>query len=145
MALLLLADSSERHIRSYLPGSTVFVGDEGVGPIAVAVLKFSGSDAELWNIAVAAHRQQRGLGRELLAHVISWARTSGARRLQVGTGNSSFGAMAFYQKNGFRMSEVTSDFFADYEPPVVENGIPCRDMILFSLPLVPTGSGQTAP
>ncbi len=131
--LLLLADPSLPHVGSYLPGSTVFVGDEGLGPIAAAVVKMSGDNAELWNIAVAEHRQHCGLGRTLLAHVITWARESGARRLQVGTGNSSFGAMAFYQKSGFRMSEVTRDFFEGYEPPIVENEIPCRDMILFSI------------
>lgn len=135
MELLLLADPSLRHIVSYLRGSTVFVGDEGHEPVAAAVLKFSAGDAELWNFAVAEHRQHCGLGRELLAHVIRSARESGARRLHVGTGNSSFGPMAFYQKNGFRMAEVTRDFFDGYEPPIVENGIPCRDMILFSLEL----------
>jgi ribosomal protein S18 acetylase RimI-like enzyme len=133
LALLLLADPSVHHIRSYLPGSTVFVGDEGQRPVAVAVLKMSQCDAELWNLAVAGHRQRCGLGRTLLAHAVRWARESGARRLHVGTGNSSFGPMAFYQKYGFRMVEVTRDFFAGYEPPIVENGIPCRDMVLFSL------------
>jgi GNAT superfamily N-acetyltransferase len=138
MELLLLADPSLAHICSYLPGSTVFVGDEDGEPVSAAVVKISADDAELWNIAVAEHRQHCGLGRTLLAHVITWARESGARRLQVGTGNSSFGAMAFYQKSGFRMSEVTRDFFHGYEPPIVENGIPCRDMILFSLELQST-------
>ena len=133
MQLLLLADPSLQHVRSYLPGSTVFVGDEGLGPVAVAVVKIFEDNAELWNIAVAEHRQRCGLGQTLLAHVIAWARESGARRLHVGTGNSSFGPMAFYQKNGFRMAEVTRDFFEGYEPPIVENEISCRDMILFSL------------
>lgn len=135
MELLLLADPSLRHIASYLPGSTVFVGEEEGQIIAAAVLKFAEGDAELWNIAVAENRQHCGLGRKLLAHVIEGARKSGARRLHVGTGNSSFGPMAFYQKNGFRMSEIARDFFASYEPPIVENGIHCRDMILFSLEL----------
>lgn len=135
MELLLLADPSLRHIISYLPGSTVFVGNEDHEAVAAAVLKLAGDDAELWNIAVAEHRQHCGLGREMLTHVIRRARESGARRLQVGTGNSSFGAMAFYQKNGFRMAEVTRGFFDGYEPPIVENGISCRDMILFALDL----------
>jgi GNAT superfamily N-acetyltransferase len=130
--LLLLADASIRHIESYLPGSSVFVGDEGAGPVAVAVLKLRDGDAELWNIAIAEPRQRAGLGRILIEHLIRWAREAGARRLLVGTGNSSFGAMAFYQKNDFRMAEVVRDFFASYEPPIFENGISCRDMILFS-------------
>lgn len=133
--LLLLADPSLRHIFSYLRGSTVFVTDEGHGPIAVAVLKLNGSNAELWNLAVAEHRQGCGLGRELIKHVSRWALQRGAQQLQVGTGNSSFDAMAFYQKCGFRMCAVARDFFKDYEPPIVENGIPCKDMILFSLDL----------
>jgi len=131
--LLLLADPSLPHVLSYLPKSTIFVGAEDREVVAAAVLQFSGEDAELWNIAVAEHRQRCGLGRELLAHVVRFAREWGARRFQVGTGNSSFGAMAFYQRNGFRMSEVVRDFFTGYEPPIVENGIPCRDMILFAM------------
>lgn len=143
MELLLLADPSSQHIRSYLPGSTVFVGDEGGQLVAAAVVKMTADNAELWNIAVAEHRHHCGLGRTLLAHVMAWARESGAHRLQVGTGNSSFGAMAFYQKCGFRMSEVARDFFHGYEPPIVENGIPCRDMILFSLEFDQTGLART--
>lgn len=135
MKLLTLADPSLRQIETYLAGSTIFVANEDESPVAVAVLKHTNGDAELWNLAVAEHRQRCGLGRELLAHVIQWARNSGAHRLVVGTGNSSFGAMAFYQKNGFRMQDVVRDFFLGYEPPIVEDGIRCRDMILFSLDL----------
>jgi GNAT superfamily N-acetyltransferase len=140
MDLLLLADPSLPHILSYLPKSTVLVGTEDGEIVAAAVLQFSGNDAELWNIAIVEPRQRCGLGRELLAHVIRVARESGARRCLVGTGNSSFSAMAFYQRNGFRMSAVVRDFFEGYEPPIVENGIPCRDMILFAMDFNEIGS-----
>lgn len=51
--------------------------------------------------------------------------------------------MAFYQKCGFRMLNVERDFFADYQPPIVENGIPCKDMILFSLDLTTASALST--
>jgi hypothetical protein len=55
--------------------------------------------------------------------------------LLVGTANSALDNIAFYQKCGFRMSAVKRDFFAYIQPPLREQGIEMRDMIVFSYEL----------
>lgn len=62
-------------------------------------------------------------------------RRNPAARLIVGTGNSSLGELAFYQKCGFRITGVIPGFFDSYDPPIIEDGIPCRDMVRLTLAL----------
>ena len=58
--------------------------------------------------------------------------------VEVGTGNSSLDALAFYQRAGFRIVGVIPDFFVDnYPEPIVENGIRCIDMVRLRLTLTP--------
>ena len=41
-----------------------------------------------------------------------------------------------YQKAGFRITGVIPNFFKDnYDEEIIENGIPCRDMIRLTLEL----------
>ena len=59
-----------------------------------------------------------------------WQR--GMRRVVVGTSTSNIGALAFYQRLGFRMWRVERDFFSaqrGYPVGLEENGIPVRDML----------------
>ncbi len=136
LSLLLTADPSPEHIGKYLQSGTVFVGAEDEGTIlAVAVLEWHGTVAELKNIAVVEERQGTGLGRQMLAHVLAHAAEAGANRLEVGTGNSSFQELAFYQRNGFRIAGVVPGFFDSYQPAIVENGIACRDMVRLAINL----------
>lgn len=133
--LLLLADPSEESIKKYLGRSLVFVGTVDGSVVGVALLELDGEVAELWSIAVAEAHQGKGLGRMLLQHVLAEARGRGVRRVELGTGNSSLSQLAFYQRNGFRMVGVVADYFGDYQPPVVENGIVCRDMVRLEVEL----------
>lgn len=137
-SLLLLADPSLERIHDYLRRSIVCVGTESGEAVAVAILEIRGEEAELHNIAVAEDRQRNGLGRRLLRVVVDLATSKGVQRLLVGTGNSSLGALLFYQKNGFRVVGVIPGFFDADQPPIEENGIPCRDMIRLGLDLNPT-------
>jgi ribosomal protein S18 acetylase RimI-like enzyme len=91
---------------------------------------------ELVNIAVAEKQQGRGIGKQLVLHAIETAKSLGSKSLEVGTGNSSVGQLAFYQKCGFRIVGVDRDFFTrHYSKPIYENGIQCRDMIRLVLHL----------
>jgi ribosomal protein S18 acetylase RimI-like enzyme len=93
---------------------------------------------ELMNIAVREDCRGIGLGRRLLGHAIGLAEAKGGRVVDVGTGNSSFEALAFYQRAGFRIVGVIPDFFTDnYPEPIVEDGIRCRDMVRLELVLTP--------
>jgi ribosomal protein S18 acetylase RimI-like enzyme len=137
--LLLDADPSRQRIESYLSNDFTRVaklGDEVIG--VYALVRHDPITFELMNIAVRNEYQGSGLGRRLLGHAIGLAESKGARIIDVGTGNSSFVALAFYQRAGFRIVGVVPNFFVDnYAEPIVENGIRCIDMIQLRLVLTP--------
>ena len=59
---------------------------------------------EIKNIAVREDRQGQGLGKKLLQEAIRVAKNKGYERIEIGTGNSSIGQLALYQKCGFRIA-----------------------------------------
>ncbi|WP_210768849.1 GNAT family N-acetyltransferase [Zestomonas carbonaria] len=130
MDLLLEADPSREKIEGYLPRSRCFVATLDGAPAGVyVVLETAPAEYELMNIAVAPHLQGKGIGTTLLRHAIATVRELGARRLEVGTG--TFGhQLAYYQREGFRVSRVDRDFFLEnYPEPIYENGIQHKDML----------------
>ena len=133
LKLLALADPSTERVRGYLPNCTVFVGQEEGATVAVAAVQRKDAELELMSIAVAEAQQGRGIGRQMLAHVVEFAERNGATHVTVGTGNSSIRQLAFYQQSGFKITGVIKDYFKDYDPPIFENGIRCLDMVLLSL------------
>lgn len=138
--LLLEADPSRAMVAGYLDGGIcigAFLDAGGADPLGEYVLAFPSEDeAEIANIAVDAAWRGRGIGRRLVAHAALSAGARGAARLWVGTGNSSIGQLAFYQRCGFRIDCVDRDFFTrKYPEPIFENGIRCRDMVRLSLEL----------
>ncbi len=138
-ALLLDADPSRSRVESYLSDELTRIAklaDEVIGVYALARLE--PVRFELMNICVHPAYRGAGLGHRLLGHAIGLAESKGARVIDVGTGNSSFDALAFYQRAGFRIIGVTPDFFVDnYPEPIVEGGIACRDMLHLRLTLTP--------
>ncbi len=76
--------------------------------------------------------------------VIGRLGTCGARSLEVGTGSFGF-QLAFYQRQGFRVSRIERDFFArNYPQPVFENGIRLLDMLRLALDF-PVGDADGSP
>ncbi|WP_018663598.1 GNAT family N-acetyltransferase [Heyndrickxia acidiproducens] len=135
--LLLLADPSRRMIEQYINRGECFAAEmEGKIAGVYVLLATRPATAELVNIAVAEEHQGQGIGKQLVCDAIRNARLSGVKTLEVGTGNSSIGQLAFYQKCGFRIMGIDRDFFIRHYPEeIVENGIQCRDMIRLSLDL----------
>lgn len=137
--LLLDADPAKELVKEYLNNGECWAakrdGSEEV--LGVYVLNFpEEKTAELINLAVKSSHQGRGIGKECVAHAVQRCRELGISRLEVGTGNSGIGQIAFYQKCGFRMTGVIQDFFLGrYEEEVVENGISCKDMVRFAMDL----------
>jgi ribosomal protein S18 acetylase RimI-like enzyme len=130
LELLLLTDPSEQRIGRYLAGAHAFVGLEDAATVSVLVLRLHDAvRAEIMNVAVAEAHQRRGIGRAMLEFVAAYAKGRGVQRLGVGTGNSSFGELRFYQRLGFRVTGVSPDYFVDYHPPIFEEGVRCLDMI----------------
>lgn len=134
MELLLLADPSRDIVEGYLGRGKCYVAEEDGAVIGVYVLIPTRPETvELVNVAVEESRHGRGIGKQLVLHAVRTAREQGARTIEVGTGNSSVAQLALYQKCGFRITGVDRDFFIRHYPmEIVENGIPCRDMIRLS-------------
>ncbi len=129
--LLLLAQPSLENIQIDLNQGLCHVAkiDSEIVGVFVIVQK----SKQLWeitNIAVAPQYQGQKIGKTILAQAILVAQNLGATEIEVGTGNSSLLQLAFYQKAGFRIVGVIPDFFIEnYDKPIYENGIQCRDLI----------------
>jgi len=134
MELLLLADPSEDKIRSYLPESKCFVASIGAVMVGACVVLPRGTHThELMSIAVHPAHQKFGYGTALLKWVIDFFHNAGAQQLEVGTGTFGY-QLAFYQRNGFRVTSLDRDFFIkNYPEPIFEDGIQLFDMFRLTL------------
>ena len=55
------------------------------------------------------------------------------KTLTVGTSDTGFQQIRFYEKNDFIKSGILKDFFIEnYPDPIYENGLQMRDMVLLS-------------
>lgn len=134
ISLLLLADPSLEIIEDYLKRGDCYIAEIDGKVVGVYVLlPTRPKTVELVNLAVAEEEQGRGIGKCLVMDAIHKARTTGYKTIEIGTGNSSIGQLALYQKCGFRLVGVDHDFFIRHYPEeIYENGIQCRDMIRLS-------------
>ncbi|MFJ5623943.1 GNAT family N-acetyltransferase [Peribacillus loiseleuriae] len=137
MHLLILADPSRELVEEYINRGECFVAELEEQIIGVYVLlPTRPGTMELVNLAVAEKQHGKGIGRKLVTHAIQHARAQGYKTIEIGTGNSSIGQLALYQKCGFRINGIDRDFFIKhYKEEIFENGIQCRDMIRLSLDL----------
>lgn len=135
--LLHISDPSTEAVNEYISRGDCYIASNDNTVIGVYVLiKTRPLTLELVNISVDESYQGIGLGKQLLSHAIYIAKKSGAKVLEVGTGNSSISQLAFYQKCGFRIVGVDRDFFKKhYDEKIIENGIECVDMIRLSIDL----------
>jgi ribosomal protein S18 acetylase RimI-like enzyme len=136
LPLLLLADESERQVRSYLQRGDLYVyandAERDAAAGVILVIAAEEGAVELKAVAVAPHLQGQGLGLRMLRAVIDDLRARGVRRVIVGTANAGIGQLAYYQKAGFRLLRIERDFFSadrGYPPHLEENGIRLRDMV----------------
>ena len=135
MELLLLADPSREMVEEYVANGQCHVAELAGRIVGVYVLaKLDAKTMEIMNVAIEENMQGRGMGKKLIVDAIQTAQGLGYTAIEIGTGNSSIGQLALYQKCGFRIDGVIQDFFVDhYDEPIFENGIQCRDMIRLSL------------
>lgn len=132
--LLLLADPSPKLVEDYVARGQCFVAEADQQVVGVYVLLPTRPEtAELVNIAVDEEFQGRGIGKQLVNHAIQEAARLGFKTLEIGTGNSSIGQLALYQKCGFRITGIDKDFFIrHYSEEIYENGMQVVDMIRLS-------------
>ncbi|WP_077324691.1 GNAT family N-acetyltransferase [Virgibacillus siamensis] len=137
MELLLTADPSENNVREYLSKGQCYVVRKDNVVIGVYVLTQERQNKmELVNVAVLEHYQGQGIGTKMIQHAIANAQLQGYQFIDVGTGNSSIDQLRLYQQCGFRMVKIRRDYFVEnYNEPIYENGIQCRDMVRLSIPL----------
>lgn len=132
--LLLLADPSVRLVNDYLQRGHCYVAVLEETIVGVYVLIPTRPETiELVNVAVDEAHQGKGIGKKLVLHSIEVAKSLGYKTMEVGTGNSSVGQLALYQKCGFRMTWIDRDFFIrHYDEEIYENGIQVVDMVRLS-------------
>jgi ribosomal protein S18 acetylase RimI-like enzyme len=131
---LLEADEDEERIRAALtdPACTAYASWLDAQLVGAAVVRWEQKDlSEILYIEVAAPLRGRGYGKQFLQFLQDELPSHGGRSLLVGTANASLDTIAFYQKCGFRMYAIRRDYFAYIQPPVIENGIVLRDMLVF--------------
>lgn len=111
MELLLSADPSQKLIENYVKRGYCFVAERNEQWIGVYVLLSTRPQTfEIVNIAVDESHQGQGIGKNLLRHAIRTAKALGCTTIEIGTGNSSIGQLALYQKCGFRIVGVDPNF-----------------------------------
>lgn len=131
MELLLLADPSEKSINENIyHGRCYVLEDNGVVKGSFIITPTGPDKIEIKNIAVDERFQNNGLGKFMLEAAFQIAREQKFQLMEVNTGNSSIGQLAFYQKSGFRMVNIEKNYFViHYEEEIYENGIRCYDRI----------------
>lgn len=129
--LLLDADPSEDAVKKYLPRSFCFEARRETDLVGVFILLPTRPETiEIVNIAVSESYQHQGVGTQLLESAFKWASENNYRMVEIGTGSTSFGQLYLYQKCGFRVVGIDSDFFIkNYQEPIFENKLRLRDMI----------------
>lgn len=111
LELLLLADPSREMIEEYINRGECFVAEVAQQIIGVYVLLPTRPKiVELINIAVIEKLHGRSIGKQLVTNAIQVAKRKGYSTIEVGTGNSSIGQLALYQKCGFRIVGVDPEF-----------------------------------
>ena len=132
LSLLLLADPDEEMLGRYLEQGEMYVLFEGGTPVAEAVVvTLPDGTCELKNLATDPEKQGRGLGSELVRHLMELYHASGM--MYVGTGASMTG---FYERLGFEYAHTMPGFFADnYPEPIYDKGQLLTDMVVLSIRL----------
>lgn len=134
--LFTLADDSPLAIAAYCHLGTLLIARDHVGVVGLALVIENREQgiAELKSLAIDPPRQRTGLGRRLVEAAAEIARREGATILQVSTASADIGNLRFYQRVGFRMTQVVRDAFtlaAGYPEDTMLDGIPLRDQVVF--------------
>ena len=148
------ADEGLERIRATLAdtGHTSYAALDGEALIGAATTRWEAEESEIIYIAVAPERRGQGVGKAIIALLLedararepqarvrepgsrkrppAQARRRGTRSVLVGTADASLENIAFYLKCGFRMDHVRRDYFDYIQPPIMENGILMRDMLV---------------
>jgi GNAT superfamily N-acetyltransferase len=121
-----------------LPGFGAFEGDECVG---LVTYELEGAACEI--VTIDALIEGDGVGTRLLEAVVGLAREAGCERVQLMMTNNNVRALAFYQKRGFRLTDLRPGAIDEERrlkpsiPELDSAGIPIRDELHLELRLKP--------
>lgn len=132
LPLLLDADEGEQRIRARLVDEayTSYAALEEERLVGAIVMRWQPDESEIEYIAVSLGMRGRGYGKVIMAEMLTEARQRGVHSVLVGTANTSWENISFYQKCGFRMDHVRKNYFDYIQPPILEHGILMQDMIV---------------
>lgn len=132
VAVLRDADEGLERIRATLAdaGHTSYAALDDEALIGAATMRWELEESEIIYIAVVPERRGQGAGKAIIALLLEEARRRGTRSVLVGTADASLENIAFYLKCGFRMDHMRRDYFNYIQPPIAENGILMRDMLV---------------
>ncbi|MCH4056746.1 GNAT family N-acetyltransferase [Lapidilactobacillus gannanensis] len=135
--LLLLADEDPKMLARYQSRCRYWaIHDRKQHFLAeVAVQQRAVDTWEIMNIAVTPAAQGQGLGSILIRLVLLMAQQNDQAYLLVGTGDTDLANLSFYLHNGFRFYQIRPNFFKEYQMPIVVDGLPLQDMIMFRQPV----------
>ena len=96
-----------------LDAMSVFVAETGSGQIVgtIGCGLVSKEEGHLRGMGVLPTWQGRGVSQQLLDRAEAELKTSGCERITLDTTELLISAMRFYERNGFRRTGKTSDFF----------------------------------
>lgn len=132
--LLIRADSSIARVMGQMNLCTCFAGMYGGKNAAACLLneQFGDGVCDVSHVAIADEYRALGLYRELLLHVMDYAREKGFRYMEIGSGNADLDTHKTLQKMGFRVTGVVPDHFqSGGHGLAVENGIVNRDLLRY--------------
>jgi ribosomal-protein-alanine N-acetyltransferase len=92
-------------------GYSCWVHETGGEVIGYAVMMSVLDEAHLLNISIAAEQQGRGLGRELLNHLVDIARHHGATMMFLEVRPSNKTAIALYESMGFNEFSIRKGYY----------------------------------
>ena len=100
-------------------------------PISSAVVTNEGDNVcELKSLAVSPQYQRKGYGKQMVDFLCK-RYADKFKYMIVGTGES-INTISFYKNCGFTFSHIVPDFFtANYDHPIIENGMILKDMVYF--------------
>jgi len=126
------AEESEQRVRAKLTDSTytTYAALDANQLIGAATVHWQRGESEIEYIAVASPMRGKGYGKAMIALLLQEMQRRQIQTLLVGTASSSLDNLIFYQKCGFRVDHVRRDFFSYIQPPLLDNGIPMRDMLV---------------
>lgn len=123
-----------------LPG---FIAELDGQPAGLVTFDPVGAPGTLEIVTVDSIIEGRGVGRALIQAVMDLAHRSGYREVRVVTTNDNLRALAFYQRNGFRLRELRpravdrTRLRKPSIPKIADNGIPISDELELTLHMPP--------